>query len=147
MTEQTQDTVSATSEQTSKHSSRRDDALGHEIRGLVQGGRGSRDEEWRDPEPAGEDQPTGDVGVVPEDRRGTPAGMTQADLELRSQIARALGKEVYPADREALVLRAADNDAPDEVVERLRGLPAHETFENVQDVAVALGLPVESRRS
>ena len=41
---------------------------------------------------------------------------------------------------------AADNEATDHVLSLLRSLPAGETFENVQDVARALGLHVETHR-
>lgn len=134
------------SEQSAKHGPLHDEALEHETRGLVQAGRPTRAEEWRDPEPAGEDQPVGDVGIVPEDRRGTPAGMTQQDVETRTTIAQALGKEVWPADRDTLLGRAADASAPDGVLDLLRSLPEGEEFTNVQDVVRALGLHVETQR-
>lgn len=41
----------------SKHSSREDDALKHELDGTVRGNRSSRSEEWRDPEPPADDDP------------------------------------------------------------------------------------------
>lgn len=77
---------------------------------------------------------------------GTPEGMTPADVDARASIAQALGKEVWPADREALLQKAAAGGAPDEVIEQLGRLPAGEQFENVQDVAVALGIGVEQHR-
>lgn len=83
---------------------------------------------------------------VPADRRGTPAGMTQDDVEARAALAQALGKEVWPADREALLLKAAAAGASEEVIARLGRLPDGETFENVQDVAVSLGIGVERHR-
>lgn len=39
----------------SKHSSRKDDELKHELEGTVRGNRSSRSEEWRDPEPPADD--------------------------------------------------------------------------------------------
>ncbi len=134
-------------ERSTTHGPRVDDEMAHETRGLVQGGHGTHAEEWRDPEPAGEDQPTGDQGIVPEDRRCTPPGMTSDDVELRSEIARHLGKDAYPGDRDALLAKAEENSAPDAVLGRLRSLPAGEEFRNVQDVARALGLHVETARS
>lgn len=41
----------------SKHSSREDDELKHELEGTVRGNRSSRSEEWRDPEPPADDDP------------------------------------------------------------------------------------------
>jgi Protein of unknown function (DUF2795) len=133
------------SQQSDKHGPILDEELEHETRGLVQGGRSSRAEEWRDPEPAGEDQPTADR-IYPEDRRGNPEGMTQTDVDERSDIARSLGTGAFPGDRETLVAIAADNEATDHVLSLLRSLPAGQTFENVQDVARALGLHVETHR-
>ena len=133
------------SQQTDKHGPLLDEELQHETRGLVQGGRSSRAEEWRDPEPAGEDQPTGDR-IYPEDRRGNPEGMTQTDVDERSDIARNLGTSAFPGTRDELVAIAADNEATDHVLSLLRSLPADQTFENVQDVATALGLHVETHR-
>jgi hypothetical protein len=132
-------------QQTSKHGPGLDEYLEHETEGLVRSGRSTRVEEFRDPEPAGEDQPTGDR-IYPEDRRGNPEGMTQTDVDERSDIARALGTSAFPADRQTLVAIAADNEATDHILELLRSLPADRTFENVQDVAVALGLHVETHR-
>lgn len=124
-----------------------DERLEQQTRGQVQGaGHSTHAQEWREPEPAGEDQPTGDQGIVPEDRRGTPAGMTSDDVETRSDVARYLGN-AYPADRDALVQTARDNQAPDEVLSQLRSLPSGQEFENVQDVARALGLGTETERT
>ena len=61
-------------------------------------------------------------------------------IEGRSEIARFLGKEVWPAGREALLEVARTNHATDGVVSRLSSLPADVTFENVQEVSEHLGL-------
>jgi len=79
-------------------------------------------------------------------QEGTPAGIDNADVERRSQIAEALGKEVWPADRDALVAKAQESDARDDVVSSLRRLPAGQTFQNVQEVASALGMGTEQQR-
>lgn len=113
------------SEQTSKHGPGRDERLKHEPQGLLTGG---------DP-------------AQPADRRGTPPGMTQADIDTRTDIAQALGTSAFPGTREDLVVVASTNNAPDAVIGRLRSLPPGETFQNVQDVARALGLHVETRRT
>jgi hypothetical protein len=77
---------------------------------------------------------------------GTPAGTDPGDLERRAALAEALGKEVWPADRDALVAKAEEANAPDGVLGQLRRLPADRQFENVQDVAQALGLGTEQGR-
>ena len=79
-------------------------------------------------------------------QEGTPAGTSPADVDRRSAIAEALGKEVWPADRDALVAKAQESNAPDRVMGDLRRLPAGQQFENVQDVARALGLGTEQHR-
>ena len=134
------------SEQTSKHGPRQDENLEHETRGLVQGGKSTRAEEWRDPEPAGEDQTMADRDFMPEDRRSTPAGMSVSDVDERADIAQVLGTRAFPADRDGLVTIAEENQATERVLNRLRSLPAGQTFENMQEVARAAGLHVETQR-
>jgi hypothetical protein len=77
---------------------------------------------------------------------GTPAGTGPADIERRAALAEHLGKEVWPADRDTLVAKAQESNAPDRVLADLRRLPAGEQFANVQDVAAALGLGTEQQR-
>jgi Protein of unknown function (DUF2795) len=79
-------------------------------------------------------------------QEGTPAGIGNADVERRSRIAEALGKEVWPADRDALVAKARESNAPDDVLSALQRLSAGQTYENVQEVAAALGLGTEQQR-
>ena len=77
---------------------------------------------------------------------GTPSGTDQADIERRAALAEALGKEVWPADRDTLVAKAEESGAPDGVLGQLRGLPDGRQFANVQEVAQALGLGTEQER-
>ncbi|MGY1779272.1 DUF2795 domain-containing protein [Geodermatophilus sp. SYSU D01180] len=79
-------------------------------------------------------------------QEGTPAGTSPADVDRRAAIAETLGKEVWPADRDALLARAEESNAEDRVLADLRRLPAGQTFENVQDVARALGIGTEQQR-
>jgi hypothetical protein len=76
----------------------------------------------------------------------TSPGTDQGDIERRAALAEALGKEVWPADRDALVAKAEESNAPDAVLALLRRLPDGQQFENVQDVAQALGLGTEQQR-
>jgi Protein of unknown function (DUF2795) len=76
----------------------------------------------------------------------TSPGTTEAGVDRRAAIAEALGKEVWPADRDSLVRKAEESDAPDRVLADLRRLPSGESFENVQDVARALGIGTEQQR-
>ena len=77
---------------------------------------------------------------------GTPAGTDQRDIERRAALAQALGKEVWPADRDTLVAKAEESNAPDGVLAQLRRLPGGQQFTNLQDVAEALGLGTEQQR-
>ena len=77
---------------------------------------------------------------------GTPAGTDPADIERRAALAEVLGKEVWPADRDTLLAKAQEANAPDDVLGQLRRLPADQEFTNMQDVAQALGLGTEQER-
>jgi hypothetical protein len=77
----------------------------------------------------------------------TSPGTSEADVERRAALAEALGKEVWPADKDALLAKAQDDaTTPDRVLADLRRLPGGQTFDNVQDVARALGLGTEQQR-
>ncbi len=128
-----------------KHSARMDDALAHDVDGLIRSGHDNR-EDWNSPEPSGEDQP--DVDLVPHGTLagGVPDGMTEADVERRSELAQYLGR-VWPATSEQVLAVAVGNDAPDAVLTSLRHLPAGRSFENLQDLwATVSGGHVEAHR-
>ena len=77
---------------------------------------------------------------------GIPAGTDPADIERRAALAEVLGKEVWPADRDTLVAKAQEANAPDDILGQLRRLPADQEFTNMRDVAQALGLGTEQER-
>jgi hypothetical protein len=85
-----------------------------------------------------------DEGREQEGPEGSPVPPTDA-LHERSELARHLRPQVFPADRDALVRVAADEQAPDSLLALLRVLPAGRTFENVEAVWEALGGTVEER--
>ena len=76
----------------------------------------------------------------------TPSGTDQGDIERRAALAEALGKEVWPADRDTLVAKAEEANVSDRVLADLRRLPSGQQFANVQDVARALGIGTEQER-
>ncbi|HWG95171.1 MAG TPA: DUF2795 domain-containing protein [Mycobacteriales bacterium] len=129
-----------------KHSARVDEALEHEVHGMLQAGRETRGQQWNTAEPSGEDQP--DVDLAPDSTLvgGVPDGMTGADVEERATIASYLGKEVWPAGSQALIAKAEEMSAPDSVLEQLRRLPQSAVFDNVQDVWQALQGGTEAHR-
>jgi Protein of unknown function (DUF2795) len=127
-----------------KHSPRVDEELEHETRSLRQGAPvESRVEEHREQEGPGDGQPTPDARLA--GGRGAGASLDLDDAETRADIARFLTPSAFPADRDALVADAEANHAPDEVLARLRALPAGRAYGNVQDVWAALGGTVEHR--
>jgi hypothetical protein len=130
-----------------KVSPRQDEQLKHETEGLVRSGHGTHAEEWKDPEPSGEDQP--DADLVPDGslHGGTPAGMAPDDVEGRSELATFLGKDCYPMVREQVIDLVMDRNAPDRVVDLVRRLPSGREFTNVNDIWTALGGGVEAQRT
>lgn len=123
--------------------------MSQEVLGTVQGTAGSRAEEWREPEPAGEDQPnpttapTGETGDV---RTGTPKGMTPRDIAQRSRLGRYISLSVLPGDREALLRSAQANGAPTDIIDQLGRLPAGTAYRTVSEVWAALGHMNEPQR-
>ena len=128
-----------------KHSARMDDALAHDVDGLIRSGHDSR-EDWNSPEPSGEDQP--DVDLVPNGTLsgGVPDGMTEADVERRSELASLLGR-IWPATSEQVLAVAVENEAPDAIQSTLRHLPPGQSFANLQELwAQISGGHVEAHR-
>ncbi len=131
----------------SKHSPRVDEQMAQEVLGHVQGSPdGGRAEEWREPEPPGEDQP--EPSWIPEgDRRGgAPAPLTADDVEARSQLGRYLTHTIFPANRDAVRRAAQAAQAPDEVLAEIDQLPPEPEFGTVSAVWAALGHHNEEHR-
>lgn len=130
-----------------KHSPRVDEELAQEVDGIVKGAGGGRIEEYREPEPSGEDQPAssefpeaGDPGY------GTPQGMTAEEVELRSRLGRFVNRSALPADRAKLRRVAEENEAPDDVLAEIDRLPSGVQFRTVSEAWAALGHRNESHR-
>ncbi|MEE1941183.1 DUF2795 domain-containing protein [Streptomyces sp. TRM 70361] len=126
-----------------KTGSVRDDELKQEMEGELRAGRSTRMEEEHELQPSGEDQPDVDRAPNTTLTGGTPPGMNQNDVEVRSELARHLGKEIYPADRDTILETLRQNNAPDRLVDLAGRLPAGQEFQNVQDIVQVLGLGVE----
>lgn len=126
------------------HGPREDDALKKEVRGELQAGRATRAEEWREPEPPGEDQPEATVTADTPEGRARPAA-EEAAIELRSDLARHLDHKVFPASRDRIIETLREHQATDQLIDFASGLPEGVTFERLHDVLVALNLPIETR--
>jgi hypothetical protein len=131
----------------SKHSARLDEEMEHEVEGMMTAERPTRAEEWKEAEPAGEDQVDPGRLQEPADRQpGTPAGMTNEDIELRSELAEHLPRSVFPNDESGLLAHLVDSNAPDRLRQLVAQLPSGRTYDHVGDVVRALGLPEETER-
>ena len=51
-----------------------------------------------------------------------------------------LSRDFFPADRDALLGRLADTDAPSDLAERIAALPAGHRYTSRHDVLVAMGI-------
>jgi hypothetical protein len=125
----------------------RDDVMKKQLRGQFTTVRSLRTDEENELQPAGEDQPLAAWSPESDFRGGTPTGMTEQDVGLRSELAQHLGRSLYPADKNTIIETLRRNNAPDRLVSMAERLPAHERFGNVQSIAEAVGLHTEHRRA
>ncbi|GAB2956194.1 hypothetical protein GCM10027280_51020 [Micromonospora polyrhachis] len=130
----------------SKHGPRLDDEMSREVSGTVQGTTGSRAQEWRQPEPAGEDQPDATTVLNTETRSGAPWGMTPLEVEQRSRLGRFISLSALPGDRESLWRNAQENEAPEDLLAELARLPSGVEYQTVSEVWAALGHENETQR-
>jgi hypothetical protein len=96
----------------------RDDEMKHELQGLLRSGHPTRSEEWHDPV--------------------TPSRAPTSLESVRLELARILGRRVFPASARDLARELRGHQAPDALVEALERLPRQERYANVQELAQAL---------
>ncbi|MEU8912004.1 DUF2795 domain-containing protein [Streptomyces sp. Je 1-4] len=132
---------------TDKTGPARDDVMKKQLRGQLTAERSLRTDEEHELQPAGEDQPVAAWSPESDFRGGTPSGMTEQDVGLRSELAQHLGRSLYPADKNAIIETLRRNNAPDRLVAMAERLPAHERFGNVQSIAEAVGIATEHRHA
>ncbi len=130
-----------------KHSPRIDENLEHDTRSMTQGAPSeARADEARQQEGAADDEPTTDALLTGD----LHADESQEDLldhdeaEARSRLASFLRPSIWPADREALIRCAEEENAPPDLLAQLRRLPDG-TFTHTEAVWEALGGRVECR--
>ena len=118
---------------TGKHGPRVDDALAKETRPLVQGAPlEPRAEEWREHEPAADVDQDVTMETAP------PGALAASAVNARRELSRHLRLSAFPADREALLTEAEENDAPEPVLAALRNLPSRTEYRTVHEVWAAL---------
>jgi hypothetical protein len=81
----------------------------------------------------------GHDGIVTDDERDPDR------LALRSEIGKYVSLAHFPVTAEALTVVAERNQAPDDVIDRLRGLGPADTFDTAHEVWKALDLAVHHR--
>jgi hypothetical protein len=124
-----------------KHGPLMDDELKHETEGLVRGQGPTHAEEWKEPEPSAPDE---DATYADPRAPGTPAGLTNEDVELRSELASILQPLQLPASREDVLLRVTDADATAALRARVEQL-SDRSYDNLGEVLDDLDL-VERQR-
>jgi len=129
------------SEQTSgPHGPLRDEAIERQDRRELQ----EHGDQWPDPEET--DEAEADATWAPEGRfAGTPGAEDWQAIELRSDLARHLGRTAFPATRAHLLEALEAAQAEQRLLDLVAGLPPRVRFASVGEVARALGLPVEER--
>lgn len=132
-------------ERSDRHGPKLDDELKQETEPMQRSAHEPRQEEWREPEPQADQEP--EVDWVPSGAYagGTPPGLDPNEVGARTELGRHLKPAAFPGDRDQLVRDAQDNQAPDDLVDMLRGLPAGQRYETVQEVWEALGGGSEQR--
>jgi len=126
--------------ESTKHGPLQDDELKHETEALVRGEpQRPHIEEWREVEPAGD---------IPAVRRpGSQPDQEAEDITLRSELARVLTNDDFPADRDMLLARLADTDAPAALGVRVARLEPGRRFASAHEVMVALGINAPENRA
>lgn len=122
-----------------KHSPRVDEQLKHETAPLTHGSgveSHSREEYQQEPPAEGEHVPN--AASRPDVQMPDGLGIDPDDADARAELASYLAGAAFPGRTEELVRSAQDANAPQAVLDQLRGLPDSQ-FANVQAVWVALG--------
>ena len=133
------------SEASDKHAPRIDEQLRHETQPLLGGAPDEGRDEWRRQQAPGPGEP--DLAVPDRALPGDADDrLPEDELDRRSRLAAALAPARFPATTAELTAVAEDQNLGPDLLEPLRGLPAGEVFETVQDVWVSLGGAVEPPR-
>jgi hypothetical protein len=127
-----------------KHAPRVDEQLEHEVAALTHGQ--AHDEgrtEGRTLEATADDG--AGTGVRPELDDAPGAGLGEADLTARSELAKHLPPSVFPAHHVELMVAARQSFAPAPVLAQIESLPADRMYDTLGDVWRSLGGATEGR--
>lgn len=121
----------------------RDDVIKREMVGELRAARGTRVEEEHEAQPSSQDEPV--MGASPGGPMtgGTPRGITPEGVESRTDMARFLGRGVFPADRDGVVATLRRNNADDWLIDEAERLPGDREYENMQSISRELGFGAE----
>jgi hypothetical protein len=118
--------------------------MAHEAEQMVRGApQRAHVEEWRQTEPLDEAEPR---VTRPEGTQPLPSGRA---IEDRSELARLMTRDCFPAGPAALLTRLDAAGASPGLLDRVSRLPRERTFDNVHEVLEALGInaPEQEGRS
>lgn len=127
-------------QESGRHGPALDDELSRETLGMVRGTGSTHAEEWKETEP---------TGVIPVRGRdpGRPPGMSEEDIDARSEVAKALAPVHFPASTDEILRRFDLAGVPEDLVAAAEALPPDATYDGVADVVHALGIPTENHRT
>jgi hypothetical protein len=131
-----------------KHSPRVDDQMKHEAESLLRGaGVESHSREDLLQEPAAEGERLPNAAERPDVPDSPGLGIPQTEVEQRAEVARHLAGVHFPSRREILVAAAEEDNAPAYIIQGLKAIDEGRSYENVQDVWVAMGGHTEQHHS
>jgi hypothetical protein len=118
--------------ESTKHGPVHDEELKHETEPMQRSTSAQRPhiEEWREVEPAGD---------IPVARRQGSDPAAEA-ITLRSELARVLTSDDFPAGRDRLLARLEDADVPAALSDAVAGLAPDRRFTSAHEVMEALGI-------
>ena len=122
------------------HGPAEDDAIKRQDRSELE----AHGEEW--PEPESEDENDSDTTWASTGRfAGTPGWEDWEAIELRSDLARHLGRATFPATRARLLQTLTEHAADQRLLDLVSSLPAQARFASLGQLLPVLGLPIEAR--
>lgn len=133
--------------QSAKHTPRVDDQMKHEQHSMLHGsGDDSHAREDLAAEAPTEGEPTVDLTDRPDIAMpGGPTTIDPAEARERAELARHLAGVAWPARPPQIAAAAAQDYAPDHLVEAIVGLPPDVSYPNVGSLWQALGGTLEMR--